>query len=91
MPTKLRSLKKQAIMSCTKRLHMMKNFEAVLEFSPHQLYPSTNHFRSYCKCCNMYVDVILKPLPNEINISGDAVAITCPSVPYARIKNPIIS
>jgi hypothetical protein len=39
----------------------------------------------------MYVDVILKPLPNEINISGDAVAITCPSVPYARIKNPIIS
>lgn len=30
-----------------------------------------------CKHCNMQVIVIANPLPNEINISGEAVAIDC--------------
>jgi hypothetical protein len=53
-------------------------------------------YTAYCKYCQMYVQVIPKPYPNEIDIGGNAVAITCPSVPYrenprAKIKSPIIS
>jgi len=70
MPTKIRKLKEQAIMSCTKRCHTMKNFETV-KFAPRQV------FTSYCKYCNMYVQVIPKPYPNEIDIGGNAVALTC--------------
>ena len=70
MPTLIRKLKEKAILSCTMRCHTMKNFETV-KFSPKQV------FTSYCKYCNMWVQVIPKPYPNEIDIGGPAVAVTC--------------
>lgn len=31
-----------------------------------------------CKVCTANVRVIVKPMPNEINVSGRAVAVNCP-------------
>jgi len=73
MPTKIRTLKERAIISCYKRCHSMKNFETV-KFSPRQV------FTSYCKNCGMYVQVIPRPYPNEIDVGGSAVALTCTGV-----------
>jgi hypothetical protein len=70
MPTRIRKLKEQAIMSCTKRCHTMKNFTTI-KFSPRQIFTST------CKYCGMYVQVVPKPYSNETNISGNAIALTC--------------
>ena len=32
---------------------------------------------SFCKVCGMYVQVNPKPLPNEIEIGGNAVSLNC--------------
>jgi hypothetical protein len=74
MPTKIRKLKEQAIMSATKRCHTMGNF---VQHVPASHYDKPRFFTSTCKYCGMYVQVIPKPYPNEINIGGDAVALTC--------------
>jgi hypothetical protein len=38
----------------------------------------THHWRAQCRNCPADVDVNLHPLPNEIDISGEAVALNCP-------------
>ena len=32
---------------------------------------------SHCLSCNKEVQIIIKPMPNEVDISGQAVALTC--------------
>jgi len=93
MPTKLRKLKEEAVISCTKRLHNMGNFIGWTGVGHKE---GQRIHTAYCKYCRLYVQVILRPLPNEINIGGNAVAITCPNNPYkepikARLKSPIIN
>lgn len=61
-------LKSEARESSTWRGHTMKRFE--------QLTPTTHE--STCKVCGAYVQVDTKPLPNGIDISGNAVALGCP-------------
>ena len=45
---------------------------------------SWNPRKFYCHCikCNMQVIVTLNPLPNEIDIGGEAIALNC--VPFSR-------
>ena len=74
MPTKIRRLKEEAIKSCNNRGHKMKNFTATI---PGGHYSRPRFFTSICRDCNMYVQVIPKPQPNEIDIGGTAVALNC--------------
>ena len=81
MPTKLKNLKRSAKKSCNFRFHKMNNFYQLL---------NSNIYRANCKCCDMSVAVILDPFPNECEISGDAVACNCPSVPYRQQVKGVI-
>jgi len=75
MMRKIEKLKKQALESCKLRGHKMERF-----FRPYQRINPIEYsdfWRSYCKICNKRVDVKEKPLPNEIDICGDAVALGC--------------
>ena len=57
----------QAIGSCEWRGHKMGDFE-----------PIAQHIAvSCCKQCNMQVAINTHPLPNEIDIGGEAVALDC--------------
>jgi hypothetical protein len=61
-------LKKDALKSATGRGHSMSGFSRV----------SDRIVRSKCRNCGREVDVNAKPLPNETNIAGEAVALDCP-------------
>ena len=65
--TKDRRLKNEAMEACRYRGHWMSAFK--------KLKPTL--WRSKCLWCDMDVDVNTKPLPNEIEIGGEAVALTC--------------
>jgi len=60
-------LANKALESCKFRGHRMGNFH------------KTGEHTAYAKCerCGMEVDINTKPLPNEIDISGEAVALSC--------------
>jgi len=50
------------------------------KFRGHQMLPFEKHqnwARSECKICRKAASVITNPLPNEIDIGGEAVAIGC--------------
>ena len=71
--TKLQRLKKEALESCRFRGHKMKRFVGYRHgwgIDPEIAY-------AYCKICDKQVIVITKPLPNEIEIGGEAVALNC--------------
>jgi hypothetical protein len=68
MPT-LNTLKRRAARAAKVRGHVLGRFQT--------------HRKDYsaftrCKVCGMGVDVITRPLPNEIEIGGQAVALNCP-------------
>lgn len=64
---KLSKLKREAMQSCNYRGHSMKRF----------VNGNYSNSVSVCKVCGMGVWVLDKPLPNETQISGLAVAINC--------------
>jgi hypothetical protein len=68
MPTKERRLKKEAIETCTNRGHKMSRFYSA-KYHP--------HYFAKCYNCLMEVMVDTHPEPNEIDISGEAVALNC--------------
>ena len=67
----MNTLKYKAIRACNWRGHNMGKWKD----------HSYRNGVAYCHCldCDMQVAVILNPLPNEINIGGEAVALTCGS------------
>ena len=67
---KVYKLKHEAAEACNNRKHVMERFKTIECFAK-------KIYRSKCVLCKMYVDVIKKPLPNEINISGTAVSMNC--------------
>jgi hypothetical protein len=69
MPTKvhLDTLMREAIETATWREHRMGAME----------YFSFTHARSTCQDCGAEVDVRTRPAPNETNIGGPAVAVSC--------------
>lgn len=64
--TLLAKSKKEALKSCRFRGHKMKRFLDYKGFSV-----------SSCRLCGREVTVIESPLPNEIDIGGEAVAVYC--------------
>ena len=67
--TNLADLRNQAINACVARGHQMTNFVEANERG--------NMFRAECQKCNCFVDINVNPLPNENEISGDALALEC--------------
>lgn len=71
MPTKIRRLKESAIKSCVTRGHVMQKFR-------HRgLLAYTTVYKSICINCFMEVRINTDPNPNDIDISGEAVALNC--------------
>ena len=64
---KIERLRKEALESCKFRGHTMKSFSRRYRY----------WWNSECRVCGMYVDINDNPLPNEIDISGEAVALHC--------------
>lgn len=65
--TKMNRLKKEARECCEFRGHNMRRFKTM---DSHRAITS-------CKVCDRLVRVDTKPLPNDIDISGEAVALEC--------------
>jgi len=63
---RIERLKKEALHSCKRRGHEMSRWTT---------WPRS--YMSECVKCGLYVQVIPKPLPNEIEIGGTAVAVNC--------------
>lgn len=63
---KVDRLKQEARESCEFRGHKMKRFKDGF---------------SECKVCKAWVYITLKPMPNDIDIGGPAVALHCPIDP----------
>ena len=66
--TKLDRLIKEAGESCQYRGHRMSRFQHT---------ESQTQAYSYCRVCGCDVGVKTNPLPNEIDIGGEAVALDC--------------
>ena len=66
--TKEARLKREAREGATWRGHKM---------TPFRLYSPGGKFYSECVRCGRSVSVVLRPLPNEIDIGGEAVAVGC--------------
>lgn len=60
-------LQREASESCDFRGHQMLSFDKL----------SPTCYGAQCKQCGMNVFVELKPMPNEIAIYGEAVALSC--------------
>jgi len=67
---KIDRLKKEALEACNFRGHKVSRF---VNHSPKPIQIA----HSYCIICRKSVIVNNSPLPNEIEISGRAVALTC--------------
>ncbi len=63
----LSRLEREALESCKFRGHNMMPFYKV----------KPGLYRSTCRKCCRDVDVITNPMPNETEISGEAVALNC--------------
>lgn len=73
MPRKVQRLRQEALEGCNFRNHSMGRFS---------YYHENNIGISLCTNpgCSGYVQILTKPMPNEIEIGGDAVALQCPIV-----------
>ena len=67
-------LKREARHSATFRGHNLGNWVNDVYF-----YNIKEQIRSMaiCKCCGMEVHINTRPLPNDIDVGGEAVALTC--------------
>jgi hypothetical protein len=64
-------LKREALASCKARDHVMTKFELDSQIG------SRMWATSRCKFCDMRVSINTHPMPNEIEIGGEAVALDC--------------
>jgi len=71
MPSKQRILKKRAMRYAEMRGH---KFERNWQGDK----PNGDRFFKSCTDCGNFVDVVLKPMPNEIELGGEALAMDCP-------------
>lgn len=71
MPSRERNLKKAAMDCAENRGHKFeRNWEGDKS--------NGNRFFKTCTDCGSFIDVILKPMANEIEVSGEAIALDCP-------------
>lgn len=75
---KIERLKKEALESCKFRGHEMGRFIG-----------DNKSAISHCKLCDRSVSVNTNPLPNDIDIGGEAVALCCEGWPLMfGLANP---
>ena len=67
---KVEKLKKEALGACKLRGHKMERFQYIIN-------GGWIRGGSKCKKCGKYVTINTNPLPNQIEIGGDAVALNC--------------
>lgn len=72
-PGEMRRLAIEATLSANWRGHVLLPFKLLENHSSTQAI-------AYCNHCKAWVIINCKPLPNEIDIGGTAVAITCERV-----------
>lgn len=72
MPTRERRLKKEAMDGFKFRGHVPNS-----KWLSHDI---GTKFVRYCKDCQLQVRVCLNPMPNDIEISGEAIAESCSEV-----------
>lgn len=72
--TKLKRLKKETLETCKFRKHKMGRF---VSYNPCFGFTSLTTAYAHCKICDKQVVVCTKPLPNGIEIGGEAVALSC--------------
>jgi hypothetical protein len=70
-----RALEAEARAACERRGHRMHPFVALGDWHPHET-------RAVCSACGREVTVNLRPMPNEIDIGGEAVALNCDARRY---------
>jgi hypothetical protein len=70
MATRVGRLKHEALEACLWRGHQMSRFEWDMG--------SPSHYDAVCRLCGALVTVDTAPMPNETEISGEAVALDCP-------------
>lgn len=68
MPTKLRRLKSEALEACRFRGHKMLPWLTSI---------GARYHKTQCETCKRFAFVCLRPLPNEVDIFGEAVALNC--------------
>lgn len=68
--TKERRLKLEALEGCKFRGHDMGRFKRNRFF--------LNRYYAYCRKCWMQVQINRQPMPDQIDIGGEAVASNCP-------------
>lgn len=68
--TRYERLRREAKATAERRGHDMENFDRA-----HWRIPGNGS--SECKRCGAYVRINCNPMPNEIDIGGDAVAVNC--------------
>ena len=72
----LKSLRREAVKSTSFRGHKMKwGSVSIFNSNPTKM-------DAVCKNCGMVVTINTKPAPNEIDIGGEAVALTCKMPKY---------
>lgn len=64
-----RKLKLEALVACKKRGHDMERFKQ------HSFF--LNRHYSHCRRCDVQVEVNRQPMPNQVDIGGEAVALNC--------------
>lgn len=74
---KIEKLRREALESCKLRGHKMKSFSRKYR---HWWY-------SECKDCGMTVFINDNPVPNDIEISGEAVALNCGDIKYEIVES----
>src|SRR5262245_33173198 len=65
----LRTLRKAARIAAAERGHDLAPFQT--------LRSRANMQQTECRSCNAHVTVTTRPLPNEVDIGGSAVAVSC--------------
>lgn len=75
MKYKAIKLRKEALESCNWRGHKMGRFIRIKHTMNGK--PIEREWQSTCKVCGKSVWINIAPLPNQIDICGEAVALNC--------------
>ncbi len=74
----------------TRRKRLVKEARDAIQFRGHVMRRFKHHKRGAlykCPCCKAYIQVLIKPMPNEIDIGGDALATQCVGSQLSMYRN----
>ena len=74
---KIDRLKKEALEVCKARGHKMGEWTHLTYSEGYKNFRPRCEASAHCEECGAYVECKTRPMPNEIEIGGEAVAINC--------------